>query len=221
MTPSESVVYVVDDDARVRAAIEDLLCSFGWNVVSFASAAEYLSGARNDCTACLVLDIELPDINGLDLQRQLDPGEHPPIVFITGHGDVPSSVNAMKAGAVDFLPKPFSQDQLVAAVDTALQKHRASRTAATELASLRRRLALLTPRECEVLPLVVSGMLNKQAAAYLGISEVTLQIHRGQVMRKMRAASLADLVRMAMRLGIESMPMMGRSGAAAPGQEAR
>jgi len=200
---SESTVYVVDDDSRVRESMQDLLSSFGFRVTTFGSAVEYVASAQPAEGACLVLDVELPDINGLELQRQLGGGEHPPIIFITGHGDIPSSVRAMKAGAVDFLPKPFCPEQLLAAINVAIEQGRKSRKEQMELEMLKKRLASLTPREREVLPLVVRGLLNKQAAAELGISEVTLQIHRGQVMRKMNAESLAELVRMGIKLGIE------------------
>jgi len=200
----ESTVYVVDDDASVREAMQDLLSSFGLHVLTFGSAAEYVATTHSAEPACLVLDVELPDINGLDLQHQLANGDHPPIVFITGHGDIPSSVRAIKAGAVDFLPKPFTPEQLLTAINTGLRQHRESRKSQSELAGLRSCYASLTPRERDVLPLVVRGLLNKQAAAELGISEVTLQIHRSQVMRKMHADSLADLVRMSIKLGVES-----------------
>jgi len=200
---SDSTVYVVDDDIRVRESMEDLLTSFGFRVTTFGSAAEYVASSRPAQSACLGLDVELPDINGLELQRQLASGEHPPIIFITGHGDIPSSVRAMKAGAVDFLPKPFCPEQLLAAINVAIEQGRIAHKNQMELEVLRKRFASLTPREREVLPLVVRGMLNKQAAAELGISEVTLQIHRGQVMRKMNAESLAELVRMGIKLGIE------------------
>jgi FixJ family two-component response regulator len=209
-----STVYVVDDDARVREAMQDLLSASGFNVIVFGSAAEYVANsAASHTPACLVLDIELPDINGLELQRQLSKGEHPPIVFITGHGDIPSSVRAMKAGAVDFLPKPFTEEQLLGAISVALEQHRQSRQDQVELSELRKRFASLTPRERDVVPLIVSGLLNKQAAGQLGISEVTLQIHRGRVMRKMEADSLADLVRMSIKLGVGAAGSAG--GAAA------
>jgi FixJ family two-component response regulator len=152
--------------------------------------------------ACLILDVELPDINGLDFQKQISHGDHPPIVFLTGHGDIPSSVRAIKDGAVDFLTKPFTERDLVDAIRSAVEQDRAVRQERAELETLREHLASLTPREREVLPLVVSGLLNKQAAAELGISEVTLQIHRSKIMQKMEAASLADLVRIAEKLQI-------------------
>jgi FixJ family two-component response regulator len=161
-----------------------------------------MAADKPDAPACLILDIELPDINGLDLQGQIAKGDHPPIVFITGHGDIPSSVRAIKHGAVDFLTKPFSDTDLMTAVNAALAQDREQRSARAEMGMLQQRYMELTPREREVLPLVVSGLLNKQAAAELGISEVTLQIHRRNVMQKMAAASLADLVRVAERLEI-------------------
>jgi FixJ family two-component response regulator len=196
------VVFVVDDDARVREALGELLASHGMRALAFASAGDYIDAEKPDVPACLILDVELPDINGLDLQRQIAEGDHPPIVFITGHGDIPSSVRAIKHGAVDFLTKPFSDSDLMAAIHAALAQDRAGRSERAERNVLRRRYLDLTPREREVLPLVVSGLLNKQAAAELGISEVTLQIHRRSVLRKMGAASLADLVRIAERLQI-------------------
>lgn len=213
----ENTVYVVDDDASVREAMQDLLSSFGLHVITFGSAAEYVASTHSADSACLVLDVELPDINGLDLQGQLANGDHPPIVFITGHGDIPSSVRAIKAGAVDFLPKPFTPEQLLTAVNTGLQQHRESRKSQSELASLRTCYASLTPRERDVLPLVVRGLLNKQAAAELGISEVTLQIHRSQVMRKMHADSVADLVRMSIKLGVESSATAAGTGVSSAG----
>ncbi|MEC9433648.1 MAG: response regulator [Pseudomonadota bacterium] len=196
------LVFVVDDDARIREALEELLASHGMRAIGFASAGDYLGADRPDVPACLILDVELPDINGLAFQRRIAAEEHPPIVFLTGHGDIPSSVRAMREGAVDFLTKPFEAVDLIAAVETALAQDRARRAARADRAALRARYEALTPREKEVLPLVVSGLLNKQAAAELGISEVTLQIHRRNVMRKMSVASLADLVRVAERLEI-------------------
>jgi FixJ family two-component response regulator len=202
MSPGNEVVFVVDDDYRLREALQELLTAAGMNVVTFGSAADFLAYPRPDAPACLILDVDLPDINGLELQSQLEPDNHPPVVFITGHGDVPSSVRALKAGAVDFLMKPFSESDLLGAIETALAKDRAARRERSEINVLKERLSALTPREREVLPLVVSGLLNKQAAAELGISEVTLQIHRGKIMHKMEAQSLAELVRMAGTLRI-------------------
>lgn len=203
MTADDHVVFVVDDDERIREAIVELLASHGTRCVAFASAGDYVAAAKPDIPSCLVLDIELPDMNGLELQGRMAGGDHPPIVFITGHGDIPSSVRAIKHGAVDFLSKPFSDVDLMAAIRAAIARDRQVRSVRADLGALRQRYDGLTPREREVLPLVVSGLLNKQAAAELRISEVTLQIHRRNIMQKMAAASLADLVRMAQRLDIE------------------
>jgi FixJ family two-component response regulator len=202
MSPRDEIVYVVDDDARVREGLGELLASLGWRAETFADAADYLAYPKPDLPACLILDVELPDINGLEFQQQLSQAPHPPIVFITGHGNIPSSVRAMRDGAIDFLTKPVGEDDLVAAIRAAIERDRIERAARADLGELQRRLATLTPREREVLPLVVSGLLNKQAAAELGISEVTFQIHRSKVMQKMETASLADLVRVAERLQI-------------------
>ncbi|AWM85527.1 response regulator transcription factor [Microvirga sp. 17 mud 1-3] len=202
MTTNDHIVFIVDDDERVRDALSELLASHGMRSIAFGSAGEYVKADKPDVPACLVLDVELPDINGLELQRQIAEGDHPVVVFITGHGDIPSSVRAIKRGAVDFLTKPFSEADFMAAIQVALAQDRTVRSERAELNALRQRYINLTPRERDVFPLVVSGLLNKQAAAELGISEVTLQIHRRNVMQKMAAASLADLVRIAERLGI-------------------
>jgi FixJ family two-component response regulator len=202
MGSPDYIVYVVDDDARMCEALHELFTSLDVPSVTFGSVAEYIAYTKPDRPACLLLDVELPDINGLDFQRQLRDAYHPPIVFITGHGDIPSSVRAMKEGAVDFLAKPFSQDDLMTAVGAAVARDRDARLERADRASLQQRYRSLTPRESQVLPLVVSGLLNKQAAAELGISEVTLQLHRSRVMQKMAAESFADLVRMAARLDI-------------------
>jgi FixJ family two-component response regulator len=202
MSADDHVVFVVDDDRRIREALGELLESHDMRAITFGSAGEYVRGDKPDLPACLILDVELPDINGLELQKQIGEGEHPPIVFITGHGDIPSSVRAIKGGAVDFLTKPFSDADLMSAVRAAIALDRTARSARAEIRALRQRYLELTPREREVLPLVVSGLLNKQAAAELQISEVTLQIHRRNVMQKMAAASLADLVRIAERLEV-------------------
>jgi FixJ family two-component response regulator len=196
------VVYVVDDDGRMREALRELFASIGVAAAVFGSVAEYAAHRKPDLPACLILDVKLPDISGLDFQRQLGDAYHPPIVFITGHGDIPSSVRAIKAGAVDFLAKPFSQPDLIAAVTAAVERDRHARLERAESTRLEQRYSSLTPRENQVLPLIVSGLLNKQAAAELGISEVTLQIHRSRIMHKMAADSFADLVRMAGQLNI-------------------
>src|SRR5882672_151850 len=202
MGSQDYIVYVVDDDVRVCEALRELFTSLDVPSVTFGSAAEYVGYAKPDLPACLILDVELPDINGLDFQRQLRDVYHPPIVFITGHGDIPSSVRAIKDGAVDFLVKPFSQQDLMVAIDAAIARDRHARLERAERARLQQRYSSLTPRESQVLPLIVSGLLNKQAAWELGISEVTLQIHRSRIMQKMAADSFADLVRMAGQLNI-------------------
>jgi FixJ family two-component response regulator len=202
MTQKSEFVIIVDDDFRVREALSELLASRNLETVAFQSAAEYLRFGYPNVPSCLVLDVSLPDINGLELQNTLAPMQHPPIVFISGHGDIPSSVRAMKAGAIDFLTKPINEEHLLQAINVALKRDRESRHYRAELAKLEERYASLTPREREVLPLVVSGLMNKQAAAELGISEVTLQIHRSKIVQKMQARSIADLVRIAARLKI-------------------
>jgi len=201
----DHIVLIVDDDRRIRESLTALLSSFDMHAIAFGSAAEYLAYPKPEVPACLILDVELPDLNGLELQSRIAAGHHPHIVFITGHGDIPSSVRAIKAGAVDFLTKPFKEADLMRAINDALAQNRDAGRERAELDELRRRLSTLTPRERDVLPLVASGLLNKQAAAELGISEVTLQIHRGNLMRKMGAASLADLVRMA---GLVDVPVV-------------
>ncbi|HWV81193.1 MAG TPA: response regulator [Hyphomicrobiaceae bacterium] len=202
MSQDTFIVFIVDDDARVREALTELLEAIGWRAAAFGSAGEYLSFPRPPLPACLILDVELPDINGLEFQKQISDGDHPPIVFLTGHGDIPSSVRAIKHGAVDFLTKPVTEGSLLTAIRSAIERDRVAREERAEFEILQQRLDSLTPREREVLPLVVSGLLNKQAAAELGISDVTLQIHRSKIMQKMEAASLADLVRFAEKLHI-------------------
>jgi len=202
MKGEKHIVFVVDDDPSIRASLLDLLASHELQAIAFASAAEYMAYARPDLPACLILDVGLPDITGLDLQKQIAGTNHPPIVFITGHGDIPSSVRAMKLGAVDFLTKPFSEEEMLDAIENAITRDSAARLKRAELGQLQQRYSLLTPRERDVLPLVVGGLLNKQAGAELGISEITLQIHRSKIMQKMEADSLAELVRMAAQLKV-------------------
>lgn len=202
MTTDTPIVLIVDDDPRVREALSELLEAHNIRVAAYGSAGDYARAEKPQGPACLLLDVELPDINGLDLQAQMADAVHPPIVFITGHGDIPSSVQAIKRGAVDFLTKPFGDDALIAAVETAFAQDRRDSAERVDLERLQARYETLTARERDVLPLIVSGLLNKQAAAKLELSEVTLQVHRRNVLRKMGAASLADLVRTAERLKI-------------------
>jgi FixJ family two-component response regulator len=205
MKPNNSdspIVFVVDDDHRIREALSSLISSVGLQVAVFSSAAEFLESEKPDAPACLILDLQLPGTSGLELQQQLITGEALPIIFITGHGDIPSSVRAMKAGAVEFLSKPFDEPDLLRAIDAAIARDRTARQQRSELAELRRHYHLLTAREREVLPFVVAGFANKVTAADLGVSEITIGVHRGQIMRKMEAGSLAELVRMADRLGV-------------------
>ena len=202
MNSDSPIVFVVDDDYRVREALSSLISSAGLRVAVFSSAAEFLESEKPDAPACLVLDLQLPGTSGLELQQQLLTGDAPPIIFITGHGDIPSSVRAMKAGAIEFLSKPFGEPELLQAIAGAIALDRTARQKRSQLAELQVHYGLLTPREREVLPFVVAGFANKVTAADLGTSEITIGVHRGQIMRKMGARSLAELVRMADTLGI-------------------
>jgi FixJ family two-component response regulator len=199
-----SIVFVVDDDVSVRESVELLLQSAGWPAETFASAQAFLSRPRPAVPCCLVLDVTLPGLSGLELQRQLADRTDMPIIFITGHGDVPMTVQAMKAGAVEFLTKPFKDEVLLEAIRGAIERSRAALRHDSEMQAFRSCYESLTPREREVMGLVVSGLLNKQVGGELGISEITVKAHRGQVMRKMKAGSLPDLVTMAARLGLRT-----------------
>jgi FixJ family two-component response regulator len=196
------MVYVVDDDAGIREALDEMLTLAGMGVVTCASASDYFRMPKPDLPSCLILDVALPDGSGIDLQQQLSTGDHPPIIFLTGAGDIPTSVRAIRAGAIDFLTKPCRKADLLAAIDSAIAQDCQVRAERLERMRLKYRHSCLTPREREVLPLIVGGLLNKQAADKLGISETTLQIHRSRVMRKMEAGSLAQLVRMAGKLAL-------------------
>jgi len=203
MPETQAIVFVVDDDASVREALQRLVRSAGLKVEAFASAEEFLKRARTEEPSCLLLDVRLPDLSGLDLQRRMvEANTEMPIVFITGHGDIPTTVRAMKAGAVEFLTKPLVEGDVLESIQHAIARDRAVRGHHAEMADLRARYASLTPREEEVMAWVVSGLLNKQIAGELGISEETVKVHRGHVMRKMAADSLAELVKMSARLGI-------------------
>jgi len=204
MKADDPIVFVVDDDHRMQEALSSLVEAMGFRVATFGSASEFLEAEKPDAPACLLLDLELPDLNGLELQRELADREAPPVIFVTGHGDIPSSVRAMKAGAVDFLTKPFDEQELQRGIEKAVEMDRSARERRSELTHLKDRYDLLTPREQEVLPFVVAGFLNKQTAFDLGTSEITIRVHRGQIMRKMGARSLAELVRIADKLGIAS-----------------
>ena len=208
MPDAPSIVFVVDDDVSVRESLELLIRTAGWRPEIFASAQDFLSRPRPTVACCLVLDVRLPGLNGLELQRQLVDRADMPIIFITGHGDVPMTVQAMKAGAVEFLTKPFKDDVLLDAIRGAIDHSRDALRLDSEMRLLRKRYESLSPREREVMALVVSGLLNKQVGGELGISEITVKAHRGQVMRKMKADSLPDLVTMAARLRLRSAPTL-------------
>jgi FixJ family two-component response regulator len=208
MSHVTSIVFVVDDDISVRESLELLIQSEGWQPETFSSAQDFLVRSRTPVPSCLVLDISMPDLNGLELQKRVA-AEHPdlPIIFITGHGDVPKTVQAMKAGAVEFLTKPFKDDVLLSAVRQALERSRVALGQQAEIKELRDRYSSLSAREREVMALVVSGLLNKQVGGELGISEITVKAHRGKVMQKMKADSLPDLVKMASKLS----PALGKA----------
>jgi FixJ family two-component response regulator len=197
MAEERPIVFVVDDDPSMREAVQDLIASVGLEARGFASPREFLEAVRPDAPACLVLDVRLPGSSGLNFQQELaQAGVLIPVIFITGHGDIPMSVRAIKAGAVEFLTKPFRDQELLDAVNAGIERNRAQRREALVMDDLRQRFAALTPREREIMALVILGRMNKQIAGELGVSEVTVKVHRGQIMRKMRAKSLPELVRM-------------------------
>jgi FixJ family two-component response regulator len=201
MAETKGIVFVVEDDASVRKAVGSLVRSAGLTVQTFASAQEFLAFSRPDVPSCLVLDVQLPGLSGLDLQEELTKADvQIPIIFLTGHGDIPMTVRAMKAGALEFFPKPFEDQDLLDAIQQAINRDRVARRERADMGELYDRYNSLTPREREIMGWVVSGLLNKQIAAELGISEIMVKVHRGQVMQKMQADSLADLVRMSEKL---------------------
>ena len=197
MAEERPIVFVVDDDPSMREAVQDLIASVGLEARGFASPREFLEAVRPDAPACLVLDVRLPGASGLNFQQELaKAGVLIPVIFITGHGDIPMSVRAIKAGAVEFLTKPFRDQELLDAINAGIERNRAQRREGVVMEDLRQRFAALTPREREIMALVILGRMNKQIAGELGVSEVTVKVHRGQIMRKMRAKSLPELVRM-------------------------
>jgi len=200
---TQPMVFVVDDDASMRGAVSNLIRSVGFQVEAFTSAQEFLASTRPDTPCCLILDVRLPQVSGLDIQAELTKAQiHIPIIFVTGHGDVPMSVKAMKAGAVEFLTKPFRDQDLLDAVKVALERSRVSRTNEKAISELKTKFQMLTPREQQVMAWVTGGYLNKQIAAEIGVTEITVKVHRGNVMRKFGTKSLAELVKMADILGI-------------------
>jgi FixJ family two-component response regulator len=204
MTVSKPTIFIIDDDAPIRKSLSRLLRSVDYTVETFPSADEFLRREHFDGVGCIVLDVKMPGLSGMDLQEELSKADyHMPIIFITGHGDIPMSVQAMKKGAVDFLAKPFDGEQLLQAVRTAIGKDREARALHAEVRKIRRRIELLTPREKEMLRYVITGMLNKQIALKLGISEKTVKVHRGRIMEKLHVDSVAELVRLSQMAGIE------------------
>ena len=207
MLSASSVVFIVDDDVSVRESLESMVREAGWNPKTYSTAQEFLDRQKESVPSCLVLDVSLPGLSGLELQKQIvDERSAMPIIFITGYGDVPMTVRAMKAGAMEFLTKPFSDEVLLSAIEQALERSRVALNRDVEMRALQKSYLSLTPRERQVMSLVVSGMLNKQIGGELGISEVTVKAHRGRVMEKMTAGSLADLVKMATRLRLGTSP---------------
>jgi RNA polymerase sigma factor (sigma-70 family) len=203
MSVEQPVIFVVDDDASAREGIEDLLQSVGLRVMTFKSPQEFLEGARPDAPGCIVLDVRLPGTSGLEFQKMLiDAGIHSPVIFVTGHGDIPMSVMAMKSGAIEFLTKPFREQSLLDAINAGIEKDRQRRDGLKLVMELQQRFQRLTPREREVFALIVTGRPNKQVAAELGLSEMTVKVHRSQVTKKMRATSIVELARIADRLGL-------------------
>jgi FixJ family two-component response regulator len=208
----DAIIAIVDDDLSVRKGLERLIRSVGWKTETFGSAQEFLASARTEAPTCIVLDLQLPGLSGLELQKQMtEAGVETPIVFLTGHGDIPASVKAMKAGAIEFLTKPVDEQDLLNAIQEAIERDRRTRQQQADVRNLRDRYESLTSREQEVMQQVVFGLLNKQIAAELKITEDTVKFHRGHIMRKMRADSLADLVRMAENLGIRSRHLPART----------
>jgi FixJ family two-component response regulator len=211
MEPADSLVYIVDDEAGVGEALSTLLRAHGKRVKIFTSGQDFLDFSRRDSCACLILDLKMPGLGGLEVQKMISSKASIPVIFLTGRGDIPSTVRAMKGGAIDFLTKPVDEGLLLASVERALQQDRASRQEAMEHAKLMALYETLTPRERELLPLLASGLLNKQAAFELGITEYTVQIHRGHIMRKMQADSFATLVKLASRLKLEAISASNRN----------